>query len=165
MARGETPLCVRCQSRHKRGQIHPGTSSPRAPKAAAGQRAEQAGAVPREHRARRHTETKLSTAGSLPLLALARSTAGPKFRRIHPLVLFPLLFQLDAAGSASQLNSFAALCCSRVAGPRQLQGLCGAYFSGFPSICFPLQVGNSELLTHGPSAKKAFARELATGLG
>lgn len=108
----------------------------------------------REHRARRCTETQLSTAGSLPLLALARSVAGPKFQRIHPLVLFPLLFQLDAAGSASRLNSYAALCCSRVLGLRQLQGLHGAYFSGFPSICFPLQVGNSELLMHGPGAKK-----------
>lgn len=104
----------------------------------------------------------LSTAGSLLLLALARGTAGPKFRRIHPLVLFPLLFQLEAGDSASQLSCSAAFCCSRVPGPRQLQGLHRAYFSAFPSIRFPLQVGSGELVVHGPKCKKVVAWELAT---
>lgn len=69
---------------------------------------------------------------------------GPSFGEYILLFSSPRLFQLDAAGSASRLNSDAALCCSRVLGPWQLQGPCRAYFSGFPSIPVPSQVGNGE---------------------
>lgn len=53
----------------------------------------------------------------------------------------------------------AALCCSRV----PAQGLCRAYFSEFPSIHFPFQAGNSELLMQEPSAKKLLHGKLPPG--
>lgn len=95
----------------------------------------------------RHSDARLD----LPLLALAWSVAGPECWRIHPLVLFPQPFQLDAAGSASRLHSYAALCCSR-RGRAELSA-----FLPFPF----LSRWETELLGH----KKPSAREFVTSLG
>ncbi|XP_068774426.1 myoD family inhibitor isoform X2 [Struthio camelus] len=83
------------------------------------------------------------------MLALARSVAGPKFRRIHPLVLFPLLFQLDPAGSAARAELLRRFV--RPPGPKQLEEPCLARSPAGP---FPRRVEKEEDETPRPSPRQ-----------